>query len=108
LNLLGTDLIIVNSRDVLSTLYESPSRAPTYSDRPALYFACEMVGWKDLTAMLNPGPVLTNHRRLMANTIGTKALLADMQDMVDMQALRFVNRLVTDGGPGKLVEHLSL
>jgi hypothetical protein len=104
--LFSSDIISINSRAVLSALFESPTRGHIYSDRPSLYFACELVGWKELPGLLDLGSKLTHHRRLMAQTIGTKALIADMQGLIEAQVLRFVRRLAEDSGEvSKLDEH---
>jgi hypothetical protein len=102
INLLGSDVLVVNSRSTLSTLFEK--KGSNFSDRPSLFFACDLVGWKDLPAMLSIGPEHTNHRRLMAQTIGTKALISDMQEMVNDQVFRFLRRTIA--APERLSRHL--
>jgi cytochrome P450 len=102
LSLLGSDVLIVNSRATLSALFEGKSA--NISDRPSLYFACELVGWKELPAMMSMGPAHTHHRRLMAQTIGTKSLMVDIQDMVESQVYRFLQRAVNE--PERLEHHI--
>jgi hypothetical protein len=75
-NLLGSDVLIINSRAALSAIFKS--RSANNPDRPSLYFACELVGWKDLPVLMPIGREHTGHRRLMAKTIGTKALIGNM------------------------------
>lgn len=99
-NLLGTDVIIVNSPSVLSTLFEAKSA--NYSHRPSLKFA-ELAGWDRLSALMNPGPELNRQRRLMAQTIGSKAIIAQMQPMLDEQVLMFMRNVIDQ--PERLKNH---
>jgi hypothetical protein len=90
-NLIGTDVIIVNSPSVLSALFEGKSA--NYSHRPSLTFA-ELAGWDRLMALMNPGPELNRQRRLMAQTIGSKAIISQMQPMLDEQVLLFMLSII--------------
>lgn len=102
ISLLGTDIIIVNSLTVLSALHETND--DICSDRPSLYFAYEMVGWRELALSMNVGPEHTAHRKLIAKTIGTKAAMASLQDKIDHQAQCFVKRIIDH--PEHLYRHV--
>jgi cytochrome P450 len=102
INLLGADIIIVNSFTVLSALHEKND--DICSDRPSLYFAYEMVGWRELALSMNVGPEHTAHRKLIAKTIGTKAAMAPLQDKIDHQVQCFVKRIINH--PKHLYRHV--
>jgi cytochrome P450 len=98
----GIDVIVVNSVSTLSTLFES--KALNFSDRPHMYFACELVGWRELAALMNPGPAHTAQRKLITQAIGGKASIAAFQGMIDHHVLQFIRRVIAE--PDQLYQHV--
>jgi cytochrome P450 len=57
------------------------------------------MGWKDTTMLLNDGPQLKDHRRMMAQTLGTKAALAHFEPAAQTHTHNFLRRLRNDPHP---------
>lgn len=101
----GTHMIILNSYEVAMEMLAK--KGANYSDRPPSFFASELVGWKNGTALRNDGPQLKEIRRLFAQEIGTKDRLERFAPMTQVKVARFLCRLLDEKQPEKLLSHLQ-
>jgi len=69
-----------------------------------MVFAGEMVGWEDSTGLQRYSSVLRAHRKDIREIIGSKRVLAQFHDLLDVEARRFLLRVLEK--PTDLVEHL--
>jgi hypothetical protein len=80
-NFLGIKIIVINLLPESSALFESNTMV--FLDHPSLYFAYEMVGWRDLPISLNIRLEHFTNRKMTAKTTWTKSLMASAQNIVD-------------------------
>ena len=101
---LGQDIIIVNDPEVALDLLEK--RSGTYSDRPSLTFAGEMIGWKYVLGLAKYGDLMRIQRKHFHHIIGTLKLVENFWPLQDLEAKRFVKRIIAE--PDKLEHHARL
>jgi hypothetical protein len=102
-NVAGTHIVVLNAPDAARELLDE--RGAVYSDRPHLHFAGDIVGWADSPIMCGAAhPFFRPARRMMLNTVGTRAAQDACAPMEEHEAHRFLRRVVDE--PERLVYHL--
>jgi hypothetical protein len=95
-------MIVLNTRAAAYALLDT--RSVDFSDRPTLFFLCNLVGWSDYPALQNWGPNVNMHRRLLREAIGTKELITAMEPAGREHTFRCIRRIMDE--PEQLLPHL--
>lgn len=98
----GQTLIIVNDAQIAHELMEK--RAASYSSRPRMVFAGEMVGSDKLIAMLPYSNRLRAYRKKIHAAIGTKSTAAQYNHLQGVEVRRFLLRVLEK--PTDLIQHI--
>jgi hypothetical protein len=93
LNVAGTHMIIVNSVKTASGLLDT--KGSVYSDRPSLYFTHNLVGYNEFLVMMDDGPTLRNHRRLLAQGLSSKVVIGRYTPMLERRSRELISRIVS-------------
>ncbi|EJD41567.1 cytochrome P450 [Auricularia subglabra TFB-10046 SS5] len=102
-NVAGQPIMVLNSPAVAHALLDE--RGATYSDRPHLHFADDVVGWKDSPIMCTAShPWFKPSRRLMHNAVGSRAALDGYIHMEEHEVHRFLRRVIDE--PERVAYHL--
>jgi cytochrome P450 len=102
-NLLGKQIIIINSIALANTLLDK--KGSNYSERPVLHVASRLVGWNRSIVLAPYGERLRQMRALFARSIGTRAAIAQYIPMEELETRRFLRRLA--GQPERLKYHVQ-
>ncbi|KAF9647047.1 cytochrome P450 [Thelephora ganbajun] len=102
LNVLGQELIILNSSKVAVDLLDK--RSAIYSDRPILMMGGEIVGWNRSLALTQYGPRFREFRKYMSRLVGTRASMEKFTPLQEKETAKFVARVMAD--PGSLVHQI--
>jgi hypothetical protein len=97
-------VIIVNSLSAAKALFET--KGANFSDRPSAHFACDIVGWKELPALQNMGPTLTEHRKRMVQAVGSKQGMENVEPTIVRATLACLKKMVEE--PQRLGSHLRV
>ncbi|KAF8607171.1 cytochrome P450 [Ceratobasidium sp. AG-I] len=95
---LGQDMIILNSREAAVELFER--RSASYSDRPRLVMAGELMGWDQTVSLKSNGDMFRHIRRLLHDGISPKG----WWPLQEQEALKFLQRLLHT--PEDLISHI--
>ncbi|KUI57327.1 O-methylsterigmatocystin oxidoreductase [Cytospora mali] len=98
----GTTIVVLHSPELAVELLDK--RSAIYSSRPRLVFGGEMCGWEYLVATQFYDDRLRTYRRLMHNTIGSKASAARFNALQEVEVHRFLLRLLEQ--PAGLLGHI--
>ncbi|EJC98991.1 cytochrome P450 [Fomitiporia mediterranea MF3/22] len=99
----GKTLIIINDHRIAFELMEK--RSAVYSSRPRMVFAGEMIGWENaLSSLTYSSDRLRAYRKNIRSFLGTKQSLTRFGDLQDMEARRFLLRVLDE--PAKLIQHI--
>jgi hypothetical protein len=101
-NLASADVVIINTLSAAKALFEA--KGLNYSDRPSLFFLCDIVGWRELPILMNFGAEIVSHRRLLRDSIGTRQLIDDMDETNRMHTFRCIRRIFDE--PERLERHI--
>jgi hypothetical protein len=101
-DLAGQPVVILNDPKLALELLDNKSA--TYSDRPLMYMACELVRWKNLVTLLSYGKPMREQRDLILRAVGSKASVARYARMEEEETYRFVRRVLED--PARLTDHV--
>jgi len=101
---LGQDIIILNDREVAIELLEK--RSGIYSDRPALTFAGDMIGWKYTLGLMRYGDSMRIQRKHFHHIIGSLKSVENFWPLQDLEAKRLVKRIIAE--PDKLEHYARL
>ncbi|EUC44767.1 hypothetical protein COCMIDRAFT_97390 [Bipolaris oryzae ATCC 44560] len=101
-SVLGQTFIIVNDAEIALKLLKD--RAPNYSARPKQVFSGEMVGWKSMLAMLQPGAEFRQQRRNLAKIAGSATSIAAFDRIQNEEAAHFLLNLLDS--PERLFDHI--
>lgn len=99
--LMGQPVIIVNSARVMAELDRKGS---TFSDRPRLEFAGELVGYSKTLVLLPYGARFRNYRKYIAKMIGSVNAVKNLSTMEEVETHRFLKRMLAH--PESLVANL--
>lgn len=77
-------------------------RSATYSDRPQLVLACEMVGWDKTLALMPYGDVWRSVRKYFHNIVGSREL-GKFLPMIENESFKLLRNLLRD--PQNFLEH---
>lgn len=102
-NVLGNHFIILNNPKYVSEILDAKSRL--YSDRPILMMAGKLVGWEGATVCRPFDDNWAQHRRLMANFMGTHAKVAEFESVIHGGVKKLLSRIVTS--PERQLEHFQ-
>ncbi|CBF85201.1 protein CYP620E1 [Aspergillus nidulans FGSC A4] len=102
LTVFGQTIVILNDARVAFDLLEK--RSNIYSSRPRMVFAGEMVGWEHILAMQPYSDMFRAYRKAMHRVLGTKNVIAQFNELQDVEARRFLLRVLEK--PGDLVQHI--
>jgi cytochrome P450 len=92
---------VINSPDLASDILHK--KGAIYSDRSTPHFLVYLVGWKDTTIFLEDGPQLREHRRMIAQTLGTKAALKRFVPAAQIHTKNFLRQLRDDPHPERMM-----
>jgi hypothetical protein len=101
-NLSGSDVMVINSFTVAKALFET--KATNFSDRPSMYFTCDLVGWGDLPLFMNYGPAVVGHRRRMLQSVGSKRSIETLESTLRSVALKCLKDIAES--PAQLQNHV--
>ncbi|KAL5040935.1 hypothetical protein BDW71DRAFT_212621 [Aspergillus fruticulosus] len=102
LTVFGQTIVILNDARVAFDLLEK--RSNIYSSRPRMVFAGEMVGWEHILAMQPYSDMFRAYRKAMHRVLGTKNVIAQFNELQDVEVRRFLLRVLDK--PGDLVQHI--
>ncbi|KAL4773894.1 cytochrome P450 [Aspergillus nidulans var. acristatus] len=102
LTVFGQTIVILNDARVAFDLLEK--RSNIYSSRPRMVFAGEMVGWEHILAMQPYSDMFRAYRKAMHRVLGTKNVIAQFNELQDVETRRFLLRVLEK--PGDLVQHI--
>ena len=88
LRVLGTQLIFLSSFKTTKDLLEKKSAITT--NRPYVTVAGDLVGWGNITALLQYGDIFRKHRKFFARHISTNRNLVTFLPAEEAAARRFV------------------
>lgn len=94
LNVLGQDLIVLNSPKAATDLLEKKSS--TYSDRPVVMMCGEIIGWNKSLALTQYGPRFRKFRKYMSGLMGTRDHLKKFVPLQEKEVSKLVARVVAD------------
>ncbi|KAF8624702.1 hypothetical protein AX17_007033 [Amanita inopinata Kibby_2008] len=98
----GQQMIIVNSAKTAVEMLDKKSRI--YSDRPIIQMGGELVGWKDVLALIPYGPRFRSYRKMFHQTIGTHSAMSQFHPVEELETHRFLKRLLAK--PEGLASHI--
>lgn len=98
-NVCGQHLIVVSNYDSARRLLSH--KGAKHSDRPSLYFVCELIGWGQNTTLLPEGPQLKEHRRLINQHIGTLAAAARFELEIQERTREFLCSILQKTGESR-------
>ena len=104
ITVLGQDIVILNDVEAVMELLEK--RSSIYSDRPSFTFAGDLVGWKYVLGLAKYGDLMRAQRKHFHQIIGTQKLVEKFWSLQDIEAKRFVKRIIEE--PMKLEHHARL
>ncbi|PWY71805.1 putative cytochrome P450 [Aspergillus sclerotioniger CBS 115572] len=99
---LGQTIIILHDARMAVDLLEK--RSSVYSSRPRLVFAGEIIGWNDVLALQPYNGRFRAYRKALHQVLGTKALVSKFNPLQELEARRFLQRLLDDSE--NLVQHI--
>lgn len=100
---MGQHAIILNDPELAFALLER--KGSIYSDRPSMFMANELVGWKDSLPL---SPLNDRHktmRTMFAKAIGTRAQLEKYVPMEEAETQKFIRRVIDE--PERLTAHVQ-
>ncbi|KAG6877771.1 hypothetical protein C0993_004146 [Termitomyces sp. T159_Od127] len=100
INVLGRTMVIINSAKIAREMLEKKSLI--YSDRPVMQMAGNLVGWRNTLPLMPYGDRVRLHRRLLHDTIGSKASIQQFS-LVQVETHRFLRRVLAN--PTDLFQH---
>jgi cytochrome P450 len=100
------DIIVLNSVETALALLNG--KGAICSDRTPLYFVGELVGWKHSTPMLNDGPELKAHRRLLEQELGSKNALERLAPVMQAQTRKFLRNILDEPSSDMLYHHIRM
>ncbi|KAH8118950.1 cytochrome P450 [Phellopilus nigrolimitatus] len=89
---LGQTIIVLNDYSIASELLKKDN----YADRPSFPFGGEMVGWENSLPMLHYGERLRQYRRNFHKFLGTRAAMARLTPLLEVETRRFLYRIICD------------
>ena len=95
-------MVIVNSAQIASELFEK--RGSIYSDRPQLPSAMH-IGYTRMLPYVAYGDRCREHRRMISQVIGTRALVEQYGPLQERATHAFLGRLIAE--PEGLLEHIN-
>ncbi|KAF9526217.1 cytochrome P450 [Crepidotus variabilis] len=101
LQILGTDMVVLNSLDAARDLLEK--RGSIYSDRPRFVLLSEMMGWELASTHMRYGPRFRKHRRFINQFFNQKAV-AGFRPLQEKEILILLEGMMHD--PDRFVDHL--
>ena len=99
LNIMGKDMIVLNSSKVAVDLLEK--RSAIYSNRPVATMCGEIIGW-DGGLVLQYGPQFREFRKYLSKLIGTRTSVEKFASLQERETAKFVARVMAD--PDSLVQ----
>ncbi|KAK1988359.1 cytochrome P450 [Colletotrichum cereale] len=102
ITILGQLLVVLHDRDAASDLLNKSSMKT--SGRPYMRFA-DLCGFASLLNLEQYNATYRQHRKLVHQQFGTKAVAARFRDTLDIESHRFLLRLLDD--PANLVQHIK-
>ncbi|KAJ4190449.1 hypothetical protein NW767_011271 [Fusarium falciforme] len=100
---LGTNMILVHSHDVLQDLMVK--RSTKTSSRPKQHFAGELCGFDVLTPSLPYNATHRLHRKFMHQQMGTRLICERFWHVQDVESRRFLLRVLDD--PSNIISHIK-
>jgi cytochrome P450 len=94
ISIFGQPVILISSAKVVEDLLEK--RSLIYSNRPALIFAGEIVGWSNAIGLLQYGHKFREFRKHMSRLIGTKAAMERFNPLMEHETEKFLVRVLAD------------
>ncbi|KAJ6577788.1 cytochrome P450 [Mycena capillaripes] len=101
MHVFGREFILLNSAKAILELLDG--RGASYSDRPRLPFAGEMVGREESVLFHQYGERLKKHRKLLRNGLNIRRI-PEYWPLIESESWRLLNALVTT--PGDFISHL--
>ncbi|KNG82926.1 O-methylsterigmatocystin oxidoreductase [Aspergillus nomiae NRRL 13137] len=101
-SMFGQTIIILNDHQVAVDLMEK--RSATYSSRPRMVFAGEIVGWEDVLGFQGYSDRFRFYRKVLHRVLGTKALMSRFNPLQDVEVRRFLLRVLRK--PDDLIQHI--
>ncbi|CAE7110694.1 unnamed protein product [Rhizoctonia solani] len=98
---LGSDTIVLHTREAAIELLEH--RWNTYSDRPQMIMARDLVGWNLMLGLADYSEGTKIIRRYMHNSISVKAM-PDWREQQEQEVFHFLRKLLHS--PEKLISHI--
>ncbi|KAH7931282.1 cytochrome P450 [Leucogyrophana mollusca] len=99
---LGQHMIILNAAQPAIDLLDK--RSLTYSDRPTLTLACDLIGWNRSLVLSQYGSHFKEIRKNIYRVIGSRGNLEKYHGLIERQSHRFVKRLLAT--PDSLADHI--
>lgn len=100
---MGQHVIILNDPELAFAMLER--KGAIYSERPDMYMANKLVGWKDSLPLSPYNDRHKTMRTMFAKAIGTKSQLDAYLPMEEAEAQKFVRRIIDS--PQNLIGHVQ-
>ncbi|OGM40177.1 O-methylsterigmatocystin oxidoreductase [Aspergillus bombycis] len=101
-SMFGQTIVVLNDHQVAFDLMEK--RSATYSSRPRMVFAGEIVGWADVLGLQGYSDRFRLYRKVLHRVLGTKALMSRFNPLQDIEVRRFLLRVLQK--PDDLIQHI--
>ncbi|KAH7103312.1 cytochrome P450 [Auriculariales sp. MPI-PUGE-AT-0066] len=102
-NLAGTSILVINSPEAAKSIFVD--HALQNSDRPRMILMGEIVGWEHSPLICTYNhPSFKTYRRMMLNTVGSRASVDSYVSMEEHEAHRFLLRVIDN--PEKLLFYI--
>ena len=92
LKIMGTQYVVLNSFKATKDLLEKKSAIT--SNKPHFTMGNDLVGWGDVTALLQYGDTCRKHRKFVGRQIGTKSSLEVFYAAEEAEARRFLRNVL--------------
>ncbi|KAF4450449.1 hypothetical protein F53441_6448 [Fusarium austroafricanum] len=103
ISVFGQSFVIIHDRHAIHEILDKAS-AKT-SARPHMNFAGDMCGYSELLTLRQYDATFRQHRKLVHQQLGTKALAARFQNSQDVESHRLLFRVLND--PENLIQHFK-
>jgi hypothetical protein len=102
ITVLGQTFVVLNDADIALELLRD--RAVVHSGRPIMIYGGEMIGWKNLLALLQPNELFKVYRKNMAKVASSAATLSVFDRVQEEEAVHFLANLLES--PDDLFAHI--
>lgn len=101
-SVLGQNIIIINSSQTAMDMLDKKSA--TYSDRPIMHLAGEMIDWKNCLGLTRYSERFRTHRKMASSLFGSHATMKQFLPALESETHCFIKNL--NDSPQELTHHI--